>query len=177
MTFDKFHVVMALNKVLDVVRRVEAKVEPLLRRTRWLWLKNLCNLTRKQAGMFEGLSKRKLKTGRVYRMKAALQEIYNAIWDPALARAALEKWLGWAARSRIYEVKEFARMVKGRKEGILRYFTSRLTSGVMEGINSRIQEIKRRARGFRNIDNFISMIYLETSNLDLNLPSCFTHSK
>ena len=68
-------------------------------------------------------------------------------------------------------------MVKGHKEGILRYFTSRLTSGVMEGINSRIQEIKRRARGFRNIDNFISMIYLETSNLDFNLPSCFTHSK
>ena len=55
----------------------------------------------------------------------------------------------------------------------MRYFTSRLTSGVVEGINSRIQEIKRRARGFRNIDNFISMIYLETAGLDFNLPSHF----
>jgi transposase len=41
----------------------------------------------------------------------------------------------------------------------------------MEGINSRIQEIKRRARGFRNIDNFIAMIYLEAANLDFALPT------
>jgi len=35
----------------------------------------------------------------------------------------------------------------------------------MEGINSRIQKIKRRARDFKNIDNFITMIYLEAVNL------------
>ena len=37
----------------------------------------------------------------------------------------------------------------------------------MEGINSRIQEIKRRGRGFRNISNFISMIYLEAAGLPM----------
>jgi transposase len=41
----------------------------------------------------------------------------------------------------------------------------------MEGINSRIQEIKRRARGFRNINNFISMIYLEAAGLNFALPT------
>jgi len=41
----------------------------------------------------------------------------------------------------------------------------------MEGLNSRIQEIKRRARGFRNIKNFIAMIYLETAGLVLALPT------
>ena len=58
-------------------------------------------------------------------------------------------------------------MVKSHMEGILRYFTTRLTTGAMEGINSRIQEIKRRARGFRNIDNFITMIYLEAADLKI----------
>jgi transposase len=53
----------------------------------------------------------------------------------------------------------------------MRYFTTRLTSGAMEGINSRIQEIKRRARGFRNINNFIAMICLEAAGLDLGLPA------
>jgi transposase len=61
--------------------------------------------------------------------------------------------------------------VKTHFPGILGYFTSRLTSGAMEGINSRIQEIKRRARGFRNINNFIAMIYLEAAGLDLELPT------
>jgi transposase len=41
----------------------------------------------------------------------------------------------------------------------------------MEGINSRIQEIKRRARGFRNIENVITMIYLEAAHLDFLLPT------
>jgi len=59
-------------------------------------------------------------------------------------------------------------MVKRHYAGIIRYFTSRLTSGKMEGINSRIQEVKRRGRGFRNIYNFITMIYLETAGLDLS---------
>jgi hypothetical protein len=39
----------------------------------------------------------------------------------------------------------------------------------MEGLNSRIQEIKRRAKGFRNIDNFIAIIYLEVGGLDLKV--------
>ena len=60
-------------------------------------------------------------------------------------------------------IREFA--------GIMRYFTSRLITGTMEGINSRVQGIKRRARGFRNIDNFIAMIYLETAGLKLELPT------
>ena len=68
-------------------------------------------------------------------------------------------------------MKKFAKMVKSHFDGIMRYFTSRLTTGALEGINSRIQEIKRRARGFRNINNFIAMIYLETAGLDLKLPT------
>ena len=50
---------------------------------------------------------------------------------------------------------------------MLQYFNSRLTAGLPEGTNSRIQEIKRRSKGFRNIIYFISMIYLEASNLTL----------
>lgn len=50
----------------------------------------------------------------------------------------------------------------------LHNFKSRLTAGLTEGINSRIQEIKHRAKGFRNIDYFISMIYVEVGNLKIN---------
>ena len=77
----------------------------------------------------------------------------------------------YAVRSRLDPIKSFAKTVKSHFVGIMRYFTSRLTSGTMEGINSRIQEIKRRARGFRNINNFITMIYLEAAGLDLELPT------
>ncbi|HYN44442.1 MAG TPA: transposase [Candidatus Limnocylindrales bacterium] len=43
-------------------------------------------------------------------------------------------------------------------QGICNYFISRATSGVMEGINNRIQLIKRQAYGFVNFNNFRSRL-------------------
>ena len=170
-TFDKFHVIQALNKAQDEVRRTEQKKNPLLTSSRYIWLKNPENLTGKQKEQLETLRHENLKTAKVYQMKLTFQDIYRTVREPQAAEAAIKKWLSWAVRSRIDPVRLFAKTVKTHFAGIMRYFTSRLTSGAMEGINSRIQEVKRRARGFRNIDNFITMIYLEAGGLELELPT------
>jgi transposase len=170
-TFDKFHVIQALNKAQDEVRRTEQKKNPLLNRSRYIWLKNPENLTAEQKKKLETLRFENLKTAKVYQMKLTFQDIYRHIKELEAAEAAIKKWLSWAVRSRLEPIKRFAKTVKNHWAGILRYFESRLTSGAMEGINSRIQEIKRRARGFRNINNFIAMIYLEAANLDFALPT------
>jgi transposase len=164
-TFDKFHVVKLLNEALDEVRRDEQKVNPLLKKTRYIWLKNPENLTAKQLQSLGSLRKENLKTARAYQMKLTFQDIYREIRNPEEAGIAIKKWLSWAVRSRLDPIKKFARTVKKHYDGILRHFESGLTSGFMEGINSRIQEVKRRARGFRNIYNFISMIYLVAGGL------------
>jgi transposase len=170
-TFDKFHVIQALNKAQDEVRRSEQKKNPLLNRSRYIWLKNPENLTAEQKKKLETLRFENLKTAKVYQMKLTFQDIYRCVREPEAAEAAIKKWLSWAVRSRLEPIKRFAKTVKNHLAGILRYFESRLTSGAMEGINSRIQEIKRRARGFRNINNFIAMIYLEAAGLDFDLPT------
>jgi transposase len=170
-TFDKFHVIQALNKVQDEVRRTEQRENPLLKKSRYLWLRNPDKLSEKQEAQLAELQTTKLKTAKVYQMKLVFQEIYREIKDSEQAELAIKKWLFWAVRSRIEPVKEFAKMVKKHFDGIMRYWTSRLTSGTMESINSRIQNLKRRARGFQNVDNFISMIYLEMSNLEFDLPT------
>lgn len=170
-TFDKFHVIQALNKAQDEVRRIEQKQNPLLTRSRYIWLKNPENLTAEQAKKLATLRNENLKTAKVYQMKLTFQDIYRSIREPRAAEEAIRKWLSWAVRSRLEPVKRFAKLVKSHFNGILRYFITRLTSGAMEGINCRIQEIKRRAKGFRNINNFIAIIYLETAGLNLSLPT------
>jgi len=170
-TFDKFHVIQALNKAQDEVRRMEQAKNPLLKRTRYIWLKNPDNLTAEQTKQLATLRHENLKTAKVYQMKLTFQDIYRNIREPLVAKEAIQKWLSWAVRSRLEPVKSFAKLVKRHFAGILRFFVSRLTSGLIEGTNSRIQEIKRRARGFRNINYFIAMIYLEAANLDLALPT------
>ena len=168
-TFDRFHVMKALNAAVDSVRRSEVKQNPLLKRTRYIWLKNPENLTDEQTKKLATLSRENLKTAKAYQLKQTFQDIYNLVKEPEASEDALDKWLAWADRSKLPPLRKFAKLVKKHRKGILRFFRSRLTSGRMEGINSRIQEIKRRAKGFRNISNFIAMIYLESAGLNLAL--------
>ena len=48
MTFDRFHLAAKLSEAIDAVRRDEVATRPELKHTRWLWLKNLANLSAKQ---------------------------------------------------------------------------------------------------------------------------------
>ena len=170
-TFDKLHVVKALNEAQDEVRRAEQKENPLLKKSRYVWLKNPKNLTEKQKDQLSELQTQNLQTAEAYRLKLTFQEIYREIKDPETAEKAINEWLVMAEKSEIEPIVKFTEMVRNHFDGIMRYFTTKLTTGAMEGLNSRIQNIKRRARGFRNIDNFISMIYLSLAGLELDLPT------
>ena len=48
---------------------------------------------------------------------------------------------------------------KAHWSGVINYIKAKITIGIIEGINNKIQLAKRRARGFKNIQNFINMIY------------------
>ena len=56
-------------------------------------------------------------------------------------------------------------------DGILLWFRSRITNGMIEGINSLIQAAKARARGYRTTENFIIVAYLVCGKLNFKLPT------
>ncbi len=58
---------------------------------------------------------------------------------------------------------------KKQWQGILNWFQSLVNNGILEGINSMIQAAKARARGYRTMKNFITMIYLISGKLDFRL--------
>ena len=64
-----------------------------------------------------------------------------------------------------------AATIRRHWDGILRWFTSKLTNGILEGLNSLIQAAKARARGYRTTTNLISMIYLLGAKLNFALPT------
>jgi len=47
------------------------------------------------------------------------------------------------------------------------FFAHRLTNAVTEGLNSKIQTIKKMAYGFRNREHFKAVIYFHCGGLDL----------
>ena len=167
---DKFHVIKHANEAVDAVRKAESKENPLLKKTKYLWLKNEGNLTDKQLEWKQELMKasKHLKTGRAYSMRVELQDIYEQACDRQTAEARLSKLCTWMMHSRLAEMKKLCGLIKDHWIEILNYFDYKFTNAILEGMNSIIQNVKRRARGFRNTEYFKTMIYLNCSDLDID---------
>ena len=164
-TFDKFHVMKLLGEAVDQVRREERKVRPELAGTRYLWLKNPQDLKVSAADRLADLRQAHLKTGRAYAIKETLKEF----WDqpPEAAEAFLRQWYFWATHSRLDPIRQAAKTIKAPWAGVLQYTQSHRTNAVLEGINSLVQAAKARARGYRNVNHFITVIYLMAGKLSL----------
>ena len=66
-----------------------------------------------------------------------------------------------------------ARSVKAHWEGILNYISTQINNGVLEAINGLIQSVKRKARGCRNTEKLITIIYLSCGKLMFDIPVAF----
>lgn len=167
-TFDKFHNVSLVNDAVDKVRRLERQDHPELSGSRYIWLKNPANLTTNQQSQLAAfdLTRCHLKTARAYQIRLAFQDLYNQ--PPAQAETYLNKWYFWATHSRIQPIIDAAKTIRRHQEGVLRWFTSKINNGILEGINSLVQAAKAKARGYRSNRNFASIIYLIAGKFDLS---------
>ena len=83
------------------------------------------------------------------------------------ARRFFQDWYFWATHSRLHPVIKAAKRLKKHLERILTFFRLRATNSTAEGINNKIESIKRKAYGFRNTQRFINSIYFHCGGLDL----------
>jgi len=171
LTFDKFHVMKIINEAVDEVRRDEQKSRPELSGTRYMWLRNQENLKKSQNERLEELNMKKLnlKTSRAYHLKLNFQELFAQPAD--LAEPFLNKWYYWATHSRLEPIKKAAKTIKRHWGGILRWFHSNVSNGILEGLNSLVQSAKSKARGYRSSRNLIAIIYLIGGRLNFGLPT------
>jgi transposase len=169
-TFDKFHAVKLVNDAVDQVRRAEAKSRPELKKSRYLWLKNERHLSVEQTAQLGSLTKTNLKTARAYHLRLAFQDIYkerSRDW----AEIFLDRWYSWARRCRLEPMKQVALTIERHRDGILRWFNSKIANGLIEAINSLVQAAKVKARGYRSTRTIKAITYLIAGKLDLRLPT------
>jgi transposase len=169
LTFDPFHVVKLMNEAVDEVRREEQRTAPELKKTRYSWLKDESKQKEAERQAFEPLKNSRLKTARAWRIKEGLRDLYNQ--PPEEAAEYFNRWYFWATHSRLPAVIRAAKTFRAHQAGILRWFESGLSNGLLEGLNSLIQAAKARARGFRSARKMKTIIYLLLSKLDFQLPS------
>jgi transposase len=162
--FDRFHIMKKMNAAVDDVRRQEQKQVPGLKRSRFIWLKNPCNLTDRQSAVLMNLKKLDLKTARAYQLKLALARFWEITSLPEATRY-LRKWCSWALRSRLPQVIMMARTIRSRWQGVINYTLARISNGVVEGLNSKIKTAMKRAYGFKSPSYLKTIVYLVAGKL------------
>ena len=66
---------------------------------------------------------------------------------------------------------QYSRLKTRRLANVLAWFDSRISIGLIEGINSLVQAAKTKARGYRNGATLKVVTYMIASKLNLRLPT------
>lgn len=176
--YDKFHIEKHLSDAMGKVRAREhkkllAEGIPIFKRSRYLFLRRPERWSEKQRAQYRDIKREfgaaRFAQSRIGRMWAA-KESFRPFWNYVSATWAaryFRRWYFWATHSRIPELIRVAKMINAHLDNILTYFRHGITNAFTEGMNSRIQEIKAAARGFRNFDNYRIAILFYCGKLDM----------
>lgn len=168
---DRFHLERHLNEAVDKVRRKERRMlreenNDLLDNTKWDWLYHRENLPPERHARFEKLRKYDLKTVRAHAIKENFRHFWRHTYA-ANARKFFRLWYYWATHSRLDPIIKVAKMIHRHFERIITYFRNRASNSIAEGINNKIQTVKKKAYGFRDVGRFINSIYFHCGGLSL----------
>ena len=145
--FDRYHIMAHMIKAVDQVRRREHRLlqrqgDPTLTGSRYLWLYSQENVPDDYAEWFELLRQEHLQTGRAWAIKEALRHLWS-YRRLGWGKRYWQEWYNWATHSRLPPVVKVAKMIKNHLSNVLTYFDHRITNATSEGLNSKIQTIKK----------------------------------
>ena len=164
-TVDWFHVVQLFNKAVDEVRRNETKEVAMPKATKWATLKAAeAQLTDRQTDALTELVTMDLKTAEAWRIKELLRWVRRAsslraakwrlTWFLNLAKELVE------GEELLAPMKKALRTVEKHSSAIIARWESEHSNARIEALNGIFQAAKVKARGYRNDETFIRIIYL-----------------
>lgn len=168
--FDRYHISAQLNKAVDEIRRKDQREYHELTKSRFLWLKNSKKLSERDRIKVSYLSSTYPNIGTAYRLKEMLKEVLDEAANDHSIKP-IKEWMKVALQTDLKPLHSFVKMLKRHWYGIKTYFKKHITNAYAERVNLKIQEIKRIAKGYRNLTNYKMMIYFHLGGLDLKLPT------
>jgi len=166
LVFDHFHIIKLFNEKLSDLRRdlyreaTEKLHKDVLKGTRWLLLKNPENLDAKHEEskrLHEALALNE-PLATAYYMKEDLRQLWEQP-DRQAAQRVLDGWIRRAESSGIRMLKKFAHTLAAHCNQILNFYDYRISTGPLEGTNTKIRVLQRQAYGFRDAEFFKLKIY------------------
>jgi len=176
--YDRYHIEQLLTGAVDKVRRAEHKHLmregiTVLKNSRYLWLRRSERWSEEQEAQYRDIARdfgaaklAQSKLGRAWAIKESFHWFWSYLY-PGWAKRYFIRWYFWATHSRIPHIIAVARTFKERLDGLLNYFHHGITNAFAEGINSKIQDLKSAARGFRSFENYRVAILFSCGRLSM----------
>jgi len=157
---DRFHVVQNLHSAIHSIRRDAQSAAATdderkqLKGLRYLLLKNKGNLTDSNRERLDSLAKSQPDLFRLWELRQELHDWYETDTTPEAARLTLNRWIDKARKLGMTPLNDFCNTLTNWQPEILNFFHHRITSGFVEGMNSKIRVLKRIAFGIPNHEHF-----------------------
>lgn len=166
-TFDRFHIMRMLNYALNEVKIEDSKTNKILKGTKYIFMKNSENLNPKEKNKLEEITMANagLNITKAYHYKEIFREIYKAESAEEF-ETLLKIWTNSVMHTNLKPLKKVVKTIRNHWDGIVNWAKTRINNGLLEGINSIIQSMKSRARGYSNPKYYITMVYLVTGKFD-----------
>ncbi len=163
---DRFHVVKALNEVLDQIRkrlRKEFKDEPCFKMLKWKLFKRPENCEESDLLLLEEALEKSWELKEVYE----LRNTFNSIFDLAKTKeellSQLQFWISHAKKIGNEYLDRFLKTLEKWQTQIAAFASQRLTNAATEGLNNYLRYFKRISFGLPNFEHMRLRILIATS--------------
>jgi transposase len=174
--FDPFHIIKWANDALNAVYTASARAVPFTggvkawRRTRRLVRTGSEHLDAQEKAVIRALRRARRPLFDAWELKERLRDLYRIV-PPDRARAYLHAWIEAARASGLRPFINLANRFTKYFDGIVAAVEYGLSNSRLEGINSKIRLINRRAHGHRTPESLTAMIYLCLGGITICLPT------
>jgi transposase len=176
---DPCHLVKLVDYAVDEVRRdlwnelrrlPDDRWAKEFKGSRWALLKNPENLTGAQAAQLRRIRHSRGGIWRTYEMKEQFRAILAGNLTMDEAAVLLDRWCIRALRSRLAPFVKLAKTMRERRELNLNAVEHGISNGRVEGLNTKVRFLIRRAYDFHSSEAALALVMLAAGPINLQLP-------
>jgi transposase len=162
---DRFHVVKALNDVLDSERKALRREHPKdvrFKKLKWTLYKRPENCNETQIDQLEEAFQDAWVLEEIYQLRNTFNAIFDIASNPQETKSQLYQWIKHAEKLNHEAMNRFLNTLKNRMKQIAAFAQYRVTNAVTEGLNNIIRYFKRISFGIPSFRNMRLRILIQS---------------
>jgi transposase len=155
-TIDRFHVVKALNDVLDTIRKTLRRAYPqqtAFKKLKWILFKRSKTLSDEQQLALQKAFALSKELQQAYQLRNSFHDIFDQTQSKPEAQQRLEGWVQKVNCTQNPAWNKFLKTLTNWKDPILNFVESGISNAVTEGCNNLVRYVRRVSFGIPNFEH------------------------